>query len=95
MWEGDRVVTIRIEHPGGVATDDLVKHEISTPAPDGVETVFITANAYVSGTLEVYRDQSVLLKGIAQDFTETSSTTFTVTSPPDADEVLWVCYVKA
>jgi len=71
----------------------FVKHETATPATDGATTVFTVANAYEAGTLEVFRDQSVMLKGV--DFTETTSTTFTMIIAPDADEVLWANYVKA
>lgn len=85
-------MSIRVEHASGTIIDDFKKHKIPTPAPDGTEVVFTTPDEYISGTLEVFRDQSVLLKAV--DFTETTSTTFTVTSAPDADEVLWVCYVK-
>lgn len=72
----------------------FIKHEIPTPSPDGAQLVFTVANEYEGGTLEVYRDQSVLLGGGGYDFTETTSTTFTVASAPDADEVLWVTYIK-
>ena len=88
-------MSIRVEYPpatGSVLASAMVRHEIPTPAPNGALTVFTTANAYESGTLEVFRDQSVLLKGV--DFTETTSTTFTVISAPAADEVLWVNYIK-
>ena len=73
----------------------FVKHEIATPATDGARVVFTVANAYESGTLEVYRDQSALQEGVGKDFTETTSTTFTLASAPAADEDLWVHYVKA
>lgn len=69
-------------------------HQIPTPAPDGSQTVFTTLDAYVSGSLNVYRDQSPLLKGASHDFTETTDTTFTVASAPDADEVLWYSCIK-
>ncbi|KKN42492.1 hypothetical protein LCGC14_0712530 [marine sediment metagenome] len=74
---------------------NIVKHEIPTPTTDGATTVFTVANPYESGTLEVFRDQSVLLKGSGKDFEDTTTTTFTVASVPDADEVLWVSYIKA
>lgn len=71
----------------------FVNHEIPTPAPDGNQVVFTVPDDYAPGSLKVFRDQSALL--ITVDFSETTSTTFTVVSAPDADEVLWVCYIKA
>lgn len=69
-------------------------HQIPSPAPDGAQVVFTTPDAYVAGSLNVYRDQSVLLKGATQDYEESSENTFTVVSAPDADEVLWCSYIK-
>ncbi len=69
-------------------------HQIPTPAPDGSTVVFTTPDAYVSGSLNGYRDQSPLLKGASHDYQETTDTTFTVASAPDADEVLWCSYIK-
>lgn len=95
MREGsDGMITI--ERMGNaVEVGEIVNNEIPTPAPDGAETVFTTANAYESGSLRVFRDQSSLLGGVGKDFEETTSTTFTVDSAPDADEELWVCYIKS
>lgn len=73
---------------------DIKKHQTVTPVTDGAETVFITPDEYEAGTLEVFRDQSALQKGAGKDFLETSSTTFTLASAPDADEDIWVHYVK-
>ena len=72
----------------------FINGEIPTPATDGAQTVFTVANAYESGTLSVFRDQSALQQGSGKDFEETTDTTFTVVSAPDADEELWVCYIK-
>ncbi len=69
-------------------------HQIPTPAPDGAQVIFTTPDDYVAGSLNVYRDQSVLLKGVTQDYVESSANTFTVDSAPDADEVLWCSYIK-
>ena len=52
-------------------------HQIPTPAPDGAQLVFTTLDAYVSGSLNAYRDQSPLLKGATHDYEETTETTFT------------------
>ena len=95
MWERGVEMPVTTERLDTLGLSDIVKHEIPTPSPNASQTVFTVANDYVSGTLEVFRDQAALLKGSGKDFTETSSTTFTVASAPDADEVLWVCYVKA
>ena len=72
----------------------FVSNIIPTPAPDGVEVVFTTPDAYEEGSLMVFRDQSALLGGATYDFEETTDTTFTVASAPDADEVLWCSYIK-
>ena len=75
--------------------DKFIYYEIPTPAPDGAETEFTLVNAYKSETLEVFRDQLTLQTTV--DFTETNpgGKVFTVTSAPDADEVLWCKYQKA
>ena len=80
----------------GVSVSDFVNFEIPTPAPDGVETVFTVANAYESGTMQVFRDQLVL-QGGGVDFTETTpgAGVVTVVSAPDADEVVWCKYIKS
>ncbi len=69
-------------------------HQVPSPAPDGAQTVFTTPDAYVAGSLNAYRDQSVLLRGVSLDYEETTDTTFTVDSAPDADEKLWCSYIK-
>lgn len=78
-----------------ISVDRMVGFEIPTPAPDGSETEFTLAHAYESTTLRVYRDQ-LALRGGGVDFTETTpnSGVFTVTSAPDADEVIWCDYIK-
>ena len=70
-----------------------VLQEIPTPAPDGVQTVFTVANAYDSGKIQPVLDG--LIQILTTDYTETSSTTFTMVVPPEADEVLNVNYFKA
>ena len=77
-----------------VDTSRFIFGEIPTPSPDGSTVQFTLANAYVSGSLTVYRDQLALQPGI--DFTETTpgSGIFTVTTAPDADEVIWCNYIK-
>ena len=76
----------------GFMASDIVFGETPVPAPDGIRTAFSVANPYIPGKLKVYRDQSVLIPGV--DYTETGSTTFATTVPPDSDEKLTVDYVK-
>lgn len=85
---------IDVRRTSVVTADSFVNNEIPTPATDGAQVVFTVANAYEAGSLRVYRDQSSLLGGAIYDFEETTSTTFTVASAPDADEVLWCNYIK-
>lgn len=77
---------------GQLLASDIVRQETPTPAPDGITTVFSVANSYRSGSLQVYRDQSVLLRGI--DFTEDSPTSFALTKAPDSDEAIRTDYIK-
>lgn len=78
---------------GSTISGNMVFQETPTPATDGAQVVFTVANAYVSGTLMVYLD------GLRQipttDYSETTSTTFTMVAAPDSDEVLRVDYIKS
>ena len=47
----------------------------------------------VADSLRVYLDGLLQIKDT--DYSETTSTTFTMAAAPDSDEVLWVGYVKA
>jgi len=76
---------------------DLAKfkfYQTPTPATDGAQKVFTLpgGDTYVAGTLVVFRDQLEMLKDT--DFTETTTSTFTMTTAPDADEVLWIHYIR-
>lgn len=73
-------------------TTRFIMHETPTPATNGVQVVFTTAFSYVAGLLEVYLDGLMQTKGV--DYNETSSTSFTMTSAPDSDEVLRVNYIR-
>lgn len=77
---------------GQLLAGDIVRQETPIPAPDGITTVFSVANAYRSGSLQVYRDQSVLLRDI--DFTENSPTSFTLTKASDSNEAIRADYIK-
>jgi len=78
-----------------VQIGDIVTFEIPTPATDGAQVIFTFANAYVSGTMQLFRDKLTLQPG-GVDFTETtpSSGIVTVVSAPDSDEILWGKYIK-
>ena len=83
---------IYVERTSVINADSFVNHEVATM--DGGRTVGTVANAYEAGSLRVFRDQSSLQGGSGKDFTETTSTTFTLASAADADEEIWVCYIK-
>lgn len=72
----------------------IFSQEAPTESPDGSRVVFTTA-PYRSGYLWVYRDQSVLIRGI--DYTETASAsgTFTLAAAPDSDEYICTSGVRA
>lgn len=44
---------------------------------DGVNAVFTTSRPYIAGTLMVFRNGQALTSGVSEDYTETTSTTFT------------------
>jgi hypothetical protein len=69
-------------------------HKISTPATNGVQKIFTIPDneEYVSGLLEVFLDGLLQVKNT--DYTETTSTTFTMTNAPDSDETLIINYIK-
>lgn len=73
--------------------DLIITHETPTPAPDGIITVFTVANAYIAGTLQVFLDGIRQIKDT--DYTETTSTTFTMIVVPEAGENLRIAYIKA
>lgn len=65
-----------------------------TPATDGAQLIFTLPDSevYVTGLLEVFLDG--LKQTLTTDYTETSSTTFTMVAAPDANEVLRINYIK-
>jgi len=77
-----------------VDTSRFKKHQTPTPAPDGSQIVFTLPNSeeYVGGSLEIIVDKRYLQKTI--DFTETTSSTFTLVVAPDADEDITINYIK-
>jgi len=72
----------------------FVTNETPTGLVNGTNTVFDTANNYVGGTLQVFRDGQ-LMKGGGDDYTETDSNTFTFTTAPLTGSVLLVSYQQA
>ena len=70
-------------------------YQIPTPVPDGAKVAFTIAEAFVAGSLTVYRDQ-LALQGDSVDFEETDPDegTFLMTAAPDADEIVWCNYIK-
>lgn len=73
----------------------LIKN-LQTPAesPNGAIVLFTAPDAYVAGTMRVFRDQSILTD---DDFSETDPTagTFTVDEAPDANEIIRCTYILA
>ncbi len=69
-------------------------HKTPTPATDGAQLIFTLPDGeeYSSGLLEVFLDGLMQTKNV--DYTETTSSTFTMTSAPDATETLRVNYIK-
>lgn len=65
-----------------------------TPAPNGVETVFYAPDAYVSGTLQVFRGSLRMYPTIDVVETDPNTGKFTLAVAPDSNEPLLVGYVK-
>jgi hypothetical protein len=66
-----------------------VYNEIPTPAPDGSTVLFTLANNYAAGSLRIRVDGVVISPA---SYTETSTSTFTLSWAPDTGEVLSVDY---
>lgn len=69
--------------------------QIPIESPNGTLKVFTLPNGdtYRSGTLGIIIDKLTQQKTI--DFTETTSSTFTLVVAPDADEDVWLSYIKS
>lgn len=61
-----------------------------TPATDGVTTVFTTPDTYVAGSLQVYLNGQTLTR--VNDFSETTSTSFTMVQAPLSGDTLRIGY---
>jgi len=68
-----------------------ITNEAPTGTINGTNTVFTTANNFVSGTTQVYRDGQLLVGGGA-DYTETDVNEITFITAPVSGSVLVVCY---
>jgi hypothetical protein len=71
----------------------LITNETPSGTVDGSNAAFDTANSYVAGSIQVYRDGQ-LMKGSGADYTETDSNTITFTTAPVTGSVLLVSYQK-
>jgi len=76
-----------------IGLNHLVINETPSGTVNGSNAAFDTANAYVAGTIQVYRDGQ-LMKGGGADYTETDSNTITFTTAPATGSVLLVSYQK-
>jgi len=67
--------------------------QITSPAIDGIETVFTIPSGYVVGTLRVYRASPSGGAERLVDIVATNGTTVTVSSPPMVGETLYCDYI--
>ncbi|MGR3310668.1 MAG: hypothetical protein ACUZ77_07820 [Candidatus Brocadiales bacterium] len=74
--------------------ENMVFGEDLSAQCDGTQTVFTVTNAYAAGTLNVYLNGVRQRKGAGNQYTETTSTTFTMSVAPLAGDTLLVDYVK-
>ncbi len=72
----------------------FVINETPSGLVNGSNTAYDTAQSYVSGSIQVYRDGQ-LMKGGGDDYTETDSDTITFTTAPLTGSVLLVTYQTA
>jgi hypothetical protein len=84
---------IRSNHVEVYPVENFIYGETPSPSVNGAQLVFTTANSYIAGTLVVTR--GTLRMHPTSDFTETSSTTFTMALAPESNEPLIVDYIKA
>ena len=78
----------------GMNSSSFRFHKTPTPATDGAQLIFTLPDSeqYVSGLLEVFLDGLMQTKDT--DYTETTASTFTFVSAPEAGEVLRINYIK-
>jgi len=77
----------------GVGGISFIYNEVPSGTVNGSNKAFDTANNYVAGTIQVFRDGQ-LMKGGGEDYTETDSNTVTFTTAPVTGSVLLVSYQK-
>ncbi len=82
----------------GVTLGDHIFGEVPTGAIDGSNTTFDTANAFQTGTLQVFLNGQRLRAGATEDYTITDSDTFEMADAPKGapgnPDVLLVDYIK-
>jgi len=89
-----KVVNSKLNLGADMDTTRFRYHKTPTPATDGAQTIFTLPDgeSFTSGLLEVFLDGLLQIKDT--DYTETTSSTFTMVSAPDANEVLRINYIK-
>ena len=92
---GSNILDIRatVVSPSPEAKDMVFGEDLSAQC-DGTRTVFTVASAYAAGTLNVYRNGARQRKGAGNQYTETTSTSFTMAVAPSAGDTLLVDYIK-
>lgn len=94
---GGSPVTKKITFSNLKANVDSYEHWIMGETPtgdvDGSNTAYDTANNYISGKIEVFRDGQ-RMEGGGADYTETDSNTITFTTAPTTGSVITVNYLK-
>jgi hypothetical protein len=78
--------------PTGPPGSGVIDREIAVGATDSVNLIFTTSHTYQAGTIAVYLNGLRQLPGI--DYTETSTTTFSMIAAPYPGDVLFVEYLE-
>jgi hypothetical protein len=76
---------------GGGSGQKWSVHKSSSTTANGTNTLFTVPETYAFGTLKVYLNGQ-LLRGGANDYSETSSTSFTFVSAPLSSDVIVLEY---
>ena len=75
----------------GFGSNTLYEGEVPTGAIDGINAAYTTANAFITGTLKVYRN-GIRLRGGGHDYTINGNYGFTMVAPPASGSNLLVDY---
>lgn len=88
-------VTLETSAIGQVLLSKYKTFQELTPAPDGVNKVFTAPSSFHTGTSVLFRDGSVLMRGI--DYTESDADAgeITLTDAPFTDEDLRINYIES